>query len=593
MNLDFKKRYEIWFDRADESLRGELEAIADDKLAIQDAFYRDLEFGTAGLRGIVGAGSNRMNIHTVARATQGFANYLNECRPINPIKSDLCSLEKTKRPAPTVAICRDSRRMGEEFVKIAAGVLAANGIKSFIFPRVEPTPALSFAVRDLGCSGGINITASHNPAEYNGYKVYGPDGCQITTEAAKAIQSSIDDVDIFDDIKIMDFTEALDNGWAVWIDEKVLDNYIEAVYAQSLEVPGSKESLTPLSIVYTPLNGTGLECVSRILKRIGIEDFSVVVEQAMPNGEFPTCPYPNPESHDALERGLALCESVRPDILIATDPDADRVGVAVKHGDEYCLISGNDMGVLMLDYICQMRKAKGEDLSKEVVVTTIVSTTMVDELASDFGFELRRTLTGFKYIGEQILNLELQGEQARFIFGFEESYGYMSGSHVRDKDAINATMIICQMARWHKSFGNDLIDALHQLHERYGYFMNRTINVEYPGAEGEAKMSSIMDSLRSGGGPKIVGGLEVVDVIDYEPGAAMPVVNLGDDVAQNLPSANVVEFILSSGCKMIVRPSGTEPKIKAYLFAKATDQKGSEELLDLMESSAHEILGSS
>ncbi len=585
--VEMEQLHRLWIEKADQSLFSELAEMLGDVPAITDAFYQDLEFGTAGLRGVIGAGSNRMNIHTVGLATQGLADYLNAERPVNPANCELASLPVAERPAPTVAICRDSRRMGEEFVKVAAGVLAANGIRSFVYPRVEPTPALSFAVRDLGCSAGINVTASHNPAEYNGYKVYGPDGCQITSEAATAIQSAIQKVDIFDGVKRMSFEEALESGLVTWIGEDTLDRFIDAVAAQSLEDAETVPEAS-LSVVYTPLNGVGLECVGRILDRIGVSDVTVVPEQAQPDGDFPTCPYPNPEFREALERGLALCEKTHPDILLASDPDADRVGVAVLHEGEYRLISGNEMGILMLDYVCEMRAARGEDLSRDVAVTTIVSTAMVDALAASYGFELRRTLTGFKYIGEQILGLELADEAERFIFGFEESYGYMSGSHVRDKDAVNASMIVCQMARWHKSHGRDLVEALDTLYERHGYYANRTINIAYPGAEGSKRMEEIMGGLRASH-PAQVCGRDVLSFIDYSSGAEMPRIN-GAGPAQTLPPANVVEFVLGDGIKLIVRPSGTEPKIKGYLFARADCSDAASDMLDSLEQAARSIL---
>ncbi len=583
---EIESQHALWADNADDSLKEELSEMEGDDSAMADAFFQDLEFGTAGLRGVIGAGSNRMNIHTVGRATQGLADYLNSERPVDPADAELCAKAVGDRPAPTVAICRDSRNMGEEFVRVTAGVLAANGIRSFVYPRVEPTPALSFAVRDLRCSAGINITASHNPAAYNGYKAYGPDGCQITSEAATAISRAISKVDIFDGVRCMDFDEAMASGLIEWIGEDTLKRFIDAVVAQSVE---SDPADADLSVVYTPLNGVGLECVVEVLRRIGIADVALVPEQAKPDGNFPTCPYPNPEFREALERGLALCETERPDILLATDPDADRVGAAVLHDGEYRLISGNEMGALMLDYICEMRTMRGEDLSRDVAVTTIVSTAMVDAMAAERGFELRRTLTGFKYIGEQILGLEIAGEADRFIFGFEESYGYMSGGHVRDKDAVNASMIICQMARWHKSHGRDLIDALADLHARYGFYLNRTINVSYPGAEGVARMSQIMDGLRSDP-PSNIAGMDVVSFVDYSDCVIMPRVN-GSDEAQRLPAADVVEFAMEGDGKLIIRPSGTEPKIKGYLFARAETEAAAQGLIDSLETATRTILG--
>ncbi len=568
--MDIQQAYRRWLDSVDESDRHALERVAEDPAAIEDAFYRDLSFGTAGLRGVIGMGTNRMNVYTVARATQGLATYLN------------ANFDK-----PSVAICRDSRNMGEAFMQTAAGVLAANGIRACLYPRIEPTPALSFAVRDLGCAAGINITASHNPAEYNGYKVYGADGCQITSEAARDIQAAIDGCDTFDGVHKMPFDEALAAGLAQWIGEDTLDRFLEAVHAQSLDSEGGE-----LSVVYTPLNGTGLECVTRILKTIGVHDVTVVPEQADPDGNFPTCPYPNPEMREALEKGLELCGSVHPDLLLATDPDADRVGIAVPHDGDYVLLTGNEVGVLLLDFACRMRRGRGEDLASKVAVTTIVSSTMVDALARELGFELRRTLTGFKYIGEQIALLESAGEADRYIFGFEESYGYLAGSHVRDKDAVVASMLICQMARWHRAQGRDLVDAMESLYQHYGYYVNKTISRSYPGAEGAQKMQQITSGLRSQA-PATVAGMSVERVVDYSSQVEMPVVGgaAGAGERQTLPAADVIEFQLAGGNKLIVRPSGTEPKIKAYLFAKGATRAESEQVLAQLEQAAGEILG--
>ncbi len=574
--MDIQQAYRRWLDNVDESDKSALERVAENQAALEDAFYRDLSFGTAGLRGVIGLGSNRMNAYTVARATQGLATYLNE-----------------NFSDPSVAICRDSRNMGEAFMQTAAGVLAANGIKAYLYPRIEPTPALSFAVRDLGCSAGINITASHNPAEYNGYKVYGADGCQITSEAARSIQAAIDACETFEGVRKMPFDEALAAGLAQWIAEDTLDRFLEAVHAQSLDSEGGE-----LSVVYTPLNGTGLECVTRILKTIDVTDVTVVPEQADPDGNFPTCPYPNPEMREALEKGLELCSSVHPDLLLATDPDADRVGIAVPHDGDYVLLTGNEVGVLLLDFACRMRKARGEDLAHKVAVTTIVSSTMVDALAHELGFELRRTLTGFKYIGEQIALLESAGEEDRFIFGFEESYGYLAGSHVRDKDAVVASMLICQMARWHRSQGRDLVDAMEGLYQHYGHYANKTLSRSYPGAEGAQKMQQITSALRAQV-PADVAGLSVGRMVDYLSQVEMPVVGgaadgfAGDGATetQTLPAADVIEFQLSGGNKLIVRPSGTEPKIKAYLFAKGATRGEAEQVLSQLESAANEILG--
>lgn len=564
----------------DEELSAELEQLAKaGGSAVDDAFFQDLAFGTAGLRGVIGAGTNRMNVYTVARATQGLADYLN-----------------ARYDAPSVAIARDSRNKGELFVRTAASVLAANGVKALVYPRIEPTPALSFAVRDLGCSAGINMTASHNPAAYNGYKVYGSDGCQITSDAARAISERIERLSYFEGTgpcaKTMPYDDAVAAGLVQPIGDDVLERFIDAVAASSTS--GADEA-TGLSVVYTPLNGTGLECVSAIFRRIGVTDVTVVPEQAQPDGNFPTCPYPNPEERAALEAGIALCERLAAqgapaDLLIATDPDADRVGVACKDGDSYALISGNEMGMLLLDFVARRRAARGCDLARAVAVTTIVSSAMVDLLAADLGFELRRTLTGFKYIGEQIGLLEAAGQSDRFLFGFEESYGYLAGTHVRDKDAVVASMLICELARECRARGTNLVGAMRELYERYGWCLNRTISLAYPGADGSATMARLMASLRSEA-PATIAGLSVEQTIDYADGARMPVVGVADgDAAQTLPPANVVEFRLAEGCKLIVRPSGTEPKIKAYLFARAETREAAEARLDALETAARELL---
>lgn len=566
-----EEQYDRWIESVSPEEALELEDLAQSAEDLKDAFYRELSFGTAGLRGIIGLGPNRMNAYTVGKATQGLANYLN-----------------AHFDDPSVALARDSRNMGEQFVRAAAEVLAANGVKAYVYPDIQPTPVLSFTVRELGTSAGINVTASHNPAAYNGYKVYGPDGCQIASQAAVEIQQDIDSLDFFDDVKRMDFDEALAAGRIEWVGEDVVDRFLVAVETQSLE-PARAEASRPLRVVYTPLNGTGLSCVTRILNRTGIEDVTVVEEQRLPDGDFTTCPYPNPEDVEALKLGLALCEDVKPDILLATDPDADRVGVAVLHGGAYVLLSGNEVGILLLDYIARRRKELGEDLSSKLAVTTIVSTIMPDAQALDYGFELRRVLTGFKYIGGQIALLEEQDRVDDFMFGFEESYGYMAGTFVRDKDAVTASMLICQMAQMHKSEGRDLVEAMEALYERYGYYLNATINVAYPGSAGAERMARIMDGLRMNP-PTEIAGLPVERMLDYEQGAPMDVVNGKPGEAQTLPRANVVSFELGEGVRVIIRPSGTEPKIKAYVFSNGPTREDSEMLLEKLGKAAQELL---
>ena len=547
----------------DPELLAELNSMKEsgDEDKITDAFFQDLAFGTAGLRGTIGAGTNRMNIYTVGRATQGFADYLNE------------TFEK-----PTVAIARDSRNKGELFVQTTAAILAANGIVSYVYPKISPVPTLSWATRYLKCSGGICMTASHNPAPYNGYKAYGPDGCQITSEAADAISAAMEATDPFSDVKSMPFDEAVEKGLVKWIDDKCLEDYYDAVVDKSVNNLSDEQiASAPLKLVYTPLNGTGLIPVTSVLKKVGITDVTVVPEQKEPDGDFPTCPYPNPEIREAMQKGIDLCKEVKPDLLLATDPDADRVGVACADGDDYTLLTGNEMGVLLLDYICKMRAERGEDLKTKVAVTTIVSSAMVDALAEEYGFELRRCLTGFKYIGDIITGLSDAGEVERFIFGFEESYGYLSGDHVRDKDAVNASMLICQMAQYYKLQGMNLVQAMKALYEKFGYYHNKTIALSYPGAEGAGKMAGIMADLRKEP-PTEIAGSKVEAVVDYATGV------------NGLPTANVVEFDLEGGNKAIVRPSGTEPKIKLYIFASGKDAAEADALLDSIEADGRKLL---
>ena len=547
----------------DEELLAELKAMqeAGDEDAITDAFFQDLAFGTAGLRGTIGAGTNRMNIYTVGRATQGFADYLNK------------TFEN-----PTVAIARDSRNKGELFVKTTAAILAANGVTSYVYPKISPVPTLSWATRYLKCSGGICMTASHNPAPYNGYKAYGPDGCQITSEAADAISAAMNACDPFKDIKPMDFDAAVEQGLVKWIDDEVLDAYYDAVADKSVSnLTDEQIANAPLKLVYTPLNGTGLIPVTTVLNKVGITDITVVPEQRDPDGDFPTCPYPNPEIREAMQKGIDLCQEVKPDLLLATDPDADRVGVACADGDDYTLLTGNEMGVLLLDYICKMRAERGEDLSNKVAVTTIVSSAMVDALAAEYGFELRRCLTGFKYIGDIITGLSDAGEADRFIFGFEESYGYLSGDHVRDKDAVNASMLICQMAQYYKLQGKNLVEAMRDLYEKHGYYHNKTVSLSYPGADGAAKMAGIMKSLRDEA-PAEIAGSKVEAVVDYAT------------CVNGLPAADVIEFDLEGGNKAIVRPSGTEPKIKLYIFAKGEDAAAADALIAAIEEDGRKLL---
>ena len=517
----------------DPDLCEELRQVQDDPEAVTDRFYRDLEFGTGGLRGVIGAGTNRMNIYTIRRATQGLADYLNG--------SDL---------PKKVAIGYDSRIKGQLFSTEAARVLAANGVSVCLYPRLEPTPALSWAVRYFGCGAGICVTASHNPAKYNGYKVYGSDGCQITLETADKVLAAIGQHDYFVSPRLMDFDEAVAAGTIQYIPDQCLSDFVDAVLALR---PGN--DVSKLKLVYTPLNGSGLEPVRLLLNRMGITQVTVVPEQEKPDGNFPTCPYPNPEIREAMETGLKLCDTVHPDLMLGTDPDCDRMGAAVPDGQGgYRLITGNEMGALLLDYICRVRKANGSMPGNPVAVTTIVSTDLATPIAAKYGVELRRVLTGFKFIGEQIAVLEAAGEKERFIFGFEESYGYLSGAHVRDKDAVNAVMLACEAAAYYAEQGMSLLDAVNALYKEFGFYRNALHSFTFEGAAGMDTMNAIMTGLRAAP-PAEIAGYAVTEVVDYQNG------NTG------LPKANVLEFRMAGGAKLMVRPSGTEPKIKVYLSA--------------------------
>ncbi|WP_072372587.1 phospho-sugar mutase [Thermophilibacter mediterraneus] len=572
MDARIEATVKTWQDNVtDPDLAAELAELVkdgnEDKLF--DAFYRTLAFGTAGLRGTLGVGTNRMNVYVVAQATQGVADYLN-----------------AHYDNPTLALARDSRNKGEDFQRVAAGVLAANGVHVYVYPRIEPVPTLSFAVRYLHTSAGIVLTASHNPAPYNGYKVYNDNGGQITDEAAAEISANIAKADPFG-VKIMDFDEGVEKGLIEWTPEEVLDSFIDSI--KKVSVPGFKAS-DDYSVVYTPLNGTGMELVTRILKEIGVEKVSVVPEQANPDGNFPTCTYPNPEFREALELALNLAEEVKPNLVVATDPDADRMGTAIPHDGDYVLLSGNEMGVLLMDWLATMARDRGEDVSRKVAVSTIVSSSMPDALARDWGFEMRRVLTGFKYIGDQIDQLKDEGEEDRFLMGFEESYGYLVGTHARDKDAIVATMLCVEMASYYAEKGMDLYEAMDALYQKYGYYLNGTVNASFPGAAGADKMAAIMDGLRTNP-PVEIAGYKVTGVTDYATGPEMPRVSgLQKEEPQVLPTANVIEFRLEDDNKVIFRPSGTEPKVKAYLFSKGATRAESEAVRAKLEAASKEIL---
>lgn len=546
--------YQSWRKNAvdDPDLQSELSAIENDAEAIQDRFYRDLAFGTGGLRGVIGAGTNRMNIYTVRKATQGLANYVKEAFS-----------------EPSVAISYDSRIKSTDFAKAAAEVLAANGVKVHIYTELKPTPMLSFAVRALHCSAGIMVTASHNPAKYNGYKAYGSDGCQMTIDAADAVLAKINALDIFNDVKHMPFDEALAAGMISYIGDDVIEDYFRNVLAQGINTDLCAKS--GLKIVYTPLNGTGNKPVRTILNRIGIQEVTVVKEQENPDGNFTTCPYPNPEIREALQLGLQYCDQVKPDLLLATDPDADRVGIAVPNGKGgYALFSGNEVGAMLLEYICEQRIQKGTMPKHPVAVKTIVTTDIVEAICKAYGVELIEVLTGFKFIGEQIGFLEAKGEEDRYIFGFEESYGYLAGSYVRDKDAVVASMLICEMAAYYRTKGISMMQARENLYQKYGVYVHAQHSFTFEGESGMIRMQNIMEHLRTHR-PEQIDNLKVIQFADYEKQVSIDLTT-GTETAITLPQSNVLSFTLEQGAKVIIRPSGTEPKIKAYYTTTATTE---------------------
>ena len=540
--MDYREEYNRWLqaDLVDFDLKHELHQIADDDEAIKDRFAVALKFGTAGLRGVLGAGTNRMNIWVVRQATQGVADWV-----------------KTQGGTQTVAISYDSRLKGWNFARDAAGVLAANGIHVVIYDELMPVPALSFATRYYHCNAGIMITASHNPAKYNGYKAYGPDGCQMTDDAAAVVYASIQKTDVLTGAAYMSFAQGVQKG----LIQFVSDECKKALYAaiEACQVRPGLCAKAGLKLVYSPLNGTGLVPVTHVLQDMGITDITIVPEQEYPNGYFTTCSYPNPEIFDALKLGLELAKKEGADLMLATDPDADRVGIAMKCPDgSYELVSGNEMGVLLLDYICAGRIGKGTMPEHPVAVESIVSTPLAEAVAKHYGVELRHTLTGFKWIGDQIARLEEKGEEKRFIFGFEESYGYLAGSYVRDKDAIVGSMLICEMAAYYRSKGSSIKQRLEEIYAQYGRYLNKVDAFEFDGLSGMEKMAGIMSGLRTNA-PVSFAGHKVVKVTDYE-----------DSEATGLPKANVLRYDLDDGAVVIVRPSGTEPKIKTYFTTRGT-----------------------
>ena len=535
--------YQRWLsaDLEDPALTQELKAIEGQDEQIKDRFAVALKFGTAGLRGVLGAGSNRMNIYVVRQATQGLANWV-----------------KTQGGSQLVAISYDSRINSDVFAKTAAQVLAANGIKVRIYDALMPVPALSFATRYYGANAGIMVTASHNPAKYNGYKAYGPDGCQMTDDAAAIVYAEIQKTDILTGAKLISFEEGLEKGLIEYVGDDCKEALYDAIKARSVR-PGLCKT-AGLKLVYSPLNGSGLVPVTRVLRDIGIDDITIVPEQQYPDGNFPTCPYPNPEIFEALRLGLELAKYSGADLMLATDPDADRVGIAIKCPDgSYELVSGNEVGVLLLDYICEGRIEKGTMPKNPVAVKSIVSTPLADAVAANYGVEMRSVLTGFKWIGDQIASLEAKGEVDRFIFGFEESYGYLAGPYVRDKDAIIGSMLICEMAAYYRSIGSSIKERLEAIYAKYGRYLNKVDSFEFPGLSGMDKMTGIMESLRKEP-PKEIGGYKVVRVTDYKK-----------PQETGLPAANVLIYALEGGATVVVRPSGTEPKIKTYFTTLGKD----------------------
>ena len=544
--MDYQKEYRRWLEKADmdPTLLEELRAM--DEKAQEDAFYRDLAFGTGGLRGVIGAGTNRMNIYTVAKATQGLANYLKE-----------------HFEAPSVVIGFDSRINSALFSKVASRVFAANGVKVHIWPELMPVPTVSFAVRQLKCSAGVMITASHNPSKYNGYKVYGSDGCQITTQGASEVLAKIEALDIFEDVRTMDFEAAWNAGAISHIPGSVYTAFVENVKAQS--VLYGDETTHDVAIVYSPLNGAGRKPVLRTLKELGYTNITVVKEQEEPDGRFPTCPYPNPEIREAMELGLRYAKEKNADLLLATDPDCDRVGIAVKNAQgDYVLLSGNEVGLLLLDYICAQKQKHGKMQENPVLVKTIVTVDLAERIARHYGVETRNVLTGFKYIGEQIGLLEKAGEESRYLFGFEESYGYLTGTYVRDKDGVDGAVMICEMFSFYAARGIRLTDRLAQVYDTYGYCRNTLHSYQFEGSAGFAKMQSIMAAFREG--ISTFGGKAVEKVLDYSVGL------------DGLPKADVLKYYLDGGTTLVVRPSGTEPKLKLYLSVTAKDEAEAERI---------------
>lgn len=569
--MDINALYNEWLEKAtgDPDLKAELESIKGNDDEILDRFYRSLEFGTAGLRGVIGAGTNRMNIYTVGRATQGLADYLN-----------------ANYDNPSVAIGYDSRIKSDLFSKEAASVLAANGVKVYIYDELEPTPCLSYAIRYFHTQSGIIITASHNPAKYNGYKCYNPNGYQMTDEEAAEAYEYIQKVDYFTGIKKVDFDGAVNDGKIEFIGEKVINSFLDEVQKQCINPEIVKNA--DLKVIYTPLNGTGNKPVRAILDRIGVKSVYVVPEQEYPDGNFPTCPFPNPEIKQVFEIGLEMNRKIGADILLATDPDCDRVGIAVPdRTGELVLMSGNEVGAMLLNYILSQRLEKGTLPKSAIAVKSFVSTDLAEVIAKKYNCTFKNLLTGFKYIGELITNLEKEGRASDFVMGFEESYGYLAGTHARDKDAVVASMLICEMAAYYKTKNMNLVDVMNSLYDEFGYYCNEVKSYTFEGAAGMEKMAQIMDTLRQNP-PKTIGDFAVTAVSDYK--TSKTTFTDGGEEKIELPKSNVLAFALENGNKVIVRPSGTEPKIKAYLTAVGNDKESASKIAKTLESAADEFM---
>ena len=546
MNSEYKRWCQQDLEELD--LMEELRSMQGKEEIIEDHFGKSLSFGTAGLRGVLGVGTNRMNRFVVRQTTQGLAHYVNQIQK------------------PRVAISYDTRLKGWDFAKDAACVLVANGIHVYLYSAAMPVPALSFATRYYHCGVGIMLTASHNPSTYNGYKVYGEDGCQLTDEGAKTVYDEIQKTDIFTGVKRMSFAKAIQSGLVEFVEDDCLEAFYQAVLSQQVRQDVVRKS--GLRLVYSPLNGTGLVPVCEILKRVGIQDIYLVKEQAYPNGYFSTCTYPNPEKKETMELGIALAKQEQADLVLATDPDADRVGIAARlDNGEYHLISGNEMGVLLLDYLAKSKKELGTLVSNPIAVRSIVSTPLADEVAREYGVELRHTLTGFKWIGDQIHQLEEKGEESRFLFGFEESYGYLSGTYVRDKDAVVASMLICEMAAYYRSVGSSIMQALQEIYQKHGYYYAKVMSYEFTGFKAMEEMAAIMNHLRKDP-MTAVDGQKVMEVVDYEE-------------ETGLPKANVLSYHFESGTQVMVRPSGTEPKLKIYLTVVGKNQEAAQQKASL------------